>query len=825
MLASHILVKQYDRLEEQALVDDLHRLQSIIQDRLDNQARSVADYAHWDDSWNFMNTLSPEFRETNMTWPILKNLDIEHMIFLDSAKKLRSHMGIDIYSLTQDSIPLRPQLLQSIHWPDLWASQLVKQSQGWLTVSQGDAYLVTCAAVTKGENSFQGSGYLLFVRKLDSNVLASISTHLRIPVYLAVNQELPVDAKLLLESTPDKDQGMLFQGSSIVRNGKPTSIGHLKFGDGSIYFTIERTRSLELSGLASLRFFAISLGIAAVLLLGLLLWLFRRLVTSHLVTLERKFLQISSLGDLSVRVPVRGPKELRDHASSINGMLDALQTFQQKVALSEQEQRKLAVELNTTHAFVTKLIDFLPEATFAVDAKGDVVAWNLSMESLTKTQHEQFIGKRVEDVAQILYGGQRRLLLECFFDPNLAEDQFPEREVRSNGALWFEEFVANKESNQGRFLQQTAMGLHDSQGAFLGAVQMVRDVTDQKRAEMRLEFLSLHDPLTGLYNRTYYAEASAGWSVPSNLPLGVVMVDLDGLKLVNDTLGHEHGDGLILAAAGILKKVFSENPVARIGGDEFVVLFARSSEVSIRRQLDRLLNQIEEYNGNNPPLPVQMSVGFAWSDHEPSLVDLVKEADTRMYREKDLRRESVRAGYVANLQRRFEELHRKDDDAMVRLGHLVERFGSYLELSAEEMERLLLLAKFRDIGKVGINERIMNKPGTLETSEQEEMHKQPEIGYRIARLSRELSPIADLILKHREWWDGRGYPLGIAGEQIPKLNRALAVVETYVAMTSPRIRRRTASVETALEEIRSMAGKKLDPTMVNSFCEFLQQMQ
>jgi HD-GYP domain-containing protein (c-di-GMP phosphodiesterase class II) len=148
----------------------------------------------------------------------------------------------------------------------------------------------------------------------------------------------------------------------------------------------------------------------------------------------------------------------------------------------------------------------------------------------------------------------------------------------------------------------------------------------------------------------------------------------------------------------------------------------------------------------------------------------------------------------------------------------------HLGLDPDALSRLKLLAHYRDIGKVGIADRIMLKPGALEPSEQEEIKKQPEIGFRIAKVSRELSSIADLILKHREWWDGRGYPLGIAGEQIPYLNRMLAVVEAYVAMTGPRLRSRTRLPSEAMEEIRLMSGKKLDPSMVEKFGEFIGKM-
>ncbi len=137
------------------------------------------------------------------------------------------------------------------------------------------------------------------------------------------------------------------------------------------------------------------------------------------------------------------------------------------------------------------------------------------------------------------------------------------------------------------------------------------------------------------------------------------------------------------------------------------------------------------------------------------------------------------------------------------------------------MDELALYALLHDIGKVGVDDRILNKPGRLDEEEWEQMKKHSEIGYRIAASAMELSHVADYILSHHERWDGKGYPRGLAGEQIPLLSRLLAIVDAYDAMTEDRVYRRALSNEEALREIVRRAGTQFDPQLAARFVRMM----
>lgn len=148
---------------------------------------------------------------------------------------------------------------------------------------------------------------------------------------------------------------------------------------------------------------------------------------------------------------------------------------------------------------------------------------------------------------------------------------------------------------------------------------------------------------------------------------------------------------------------------------------------------------------------------------------------------------------------------------------LAKKIGSLLNLSEIDLDHLELLATLHDIGKIGISEQILNKPGKLNDAEWFEMRKHPEIGYRIALSTSNLAPIAEYILCHHERWDGTGYPQKLAGTNIPLLSRILTVVDSYDAMTQDRAYRKAMSHEDAMAEIQINSGTQFDPQIVKVF--------
>ena len=197
--------------------------------------------------------------------------------------------------------------------------------------------------------------------------------------------------------------------------------------------------------------------------------------------------------------------------------------------------------------------------------------------------------------------------------------------------------------------------------------------------------------------------------------------------------------------------------------------------------------------------------------------ELFQRADNNMYREKLHRRQSTRSAIVQTVMKLLEARDYITEGHAERLQAIVARIGASLSFSAERISDLRLFAQFHDIGKVGIPDSILLKPGPLTPEEKTEMQRHSEIGHRIAQSAPDLVPIADWVLKHHEWWNGQGYPLGLHGEEIPLECRILALADAYDAMTSERPYRYPLSHTEAVEEILNCAGTQFDPDLSIQF--------
>jgi len=349
---------------------------------------------------------------------------------------------------------------------------------------------------------------------------------------------------------------------------------------------------------------------------------------------------------------------------------------------------------------------------------------------------------------------------------------------------------------------------------------LMRDITERKQEESLKDFLSWHDTLTALYNRRYFERIMNDNAL--NSP-GIIVADLDGLKLINDTLGHQAGDALLKVAAGLLyQSTPNTGSACRIGGDEFAIILPECNQGAIDAVVEEIRRQQDEYNAKHSDLPLSLSLGaHSTSDPGANLFDVFREADNRMYREKLFHHRSSRSTLIHALMGALESKNLETRGHVERIGVLAALVAKHIGLPNHKVIELDLFAKFHDIGKVGVADSILNKPGPLTPEERIEMERHCEIGYRIAIASPELASIADLILKHHEWFNGKGYPLGLSGAAIPIEARIVAIVDAYDAMTSDRPYRKALTRDRAFAEIRRCAGTQFDPELVAAFIKVL----
>jgi len=259
-----------------------------------------------------------------------------------------------------------------------------------------------------------------------------------------------------------------------------------------------------------------------------------------------------------------------------------------------------------------------------------------------------------------------------------------------------------------------------------------------------------------------------------------------------------------------------ESLVARVGGDEFAVLVPGADTGSLEELCERLQDDVRKRNVANPRAPLSLSVGCAATDETPP-EKLLKKAEDRLARVKLQKPASAKSSVLEALSRALEERDFATERHADNLLDIVVVVGKALRLPERRLADLKLLARFHDIGKIGVPDRILLKPGPLTPEERREMERHCEIGRRIAQGVPELAPVGDLILRHHEWWNGGGYPLKLRGEEIPLECRIISLADAYDAMTSDRPYRKALPREKALAEIMRCAGTQFDPALAEKF--------
>lgn len=329
------------------------------------------------------------------------------------------------------------------------------------------------------------------------------------------------------------------------------------------------------------------------------------------------------------------------------------------------------------------------------------------------------------------------------------------------------------------------------------------------------------DLLTGFHTWVDFKENASKLVNASGQGQIVVTLDINSLRDINNVYGRTTGDRALQRLAEEMRQQFPAGTV-----------FTRSREASVaaitgslsREEAERIVAGIQQRlqsgEGLGCSIQVQSSVSVRGGE---DVADTIRRNLQSMRTKKLMDKTSVHSELLGSLLQALSQCDPDTGEHVQRTQRSGEELGRRINLSDSDQSNLALLAIMHDIGKIGIPLEILNKPGKLNDAEWAMMKTHVQKGYQIAKSSKELSEIADMILYHHERWDGRGYPSGLQGEQIPLLSRIISVVDAYDAMTNDRAYRKALAESAARSELLRGAGTQFDPVIVREFLEMLEE--
>jgi diguanylate cyclase (GGDEF)-like protein/PAS domain S-box-containing protein len=474
------------------------------------------------------------------------------------------------------------------------------------------------------------------------------------------------------------------------------------------------------------------------------------------------------------------------------------------------ERKNFAYNLEKQTNFFNTLMNNIPDSVYFKDRDSKFVLINLALAKVLGLKDpEESYGKTDFDV---------------FSDEHARQAFEDEQRIIKTGKPMVN--IEEKETWKGReprWISTTKMPFYDRRGNIIGTFGISRNITDRKKAEEKVEYLSFHDVLTGLYNRAFLEEELKRLDSNRQLPLSLIMGDANGLKLINDVYGHEQGDIFLKKIADILRDAFrKEDLVSRWGGDEFIVLLPRTTAKEAQIITRRVSKMCQERSTPSMPLSISLGVSTKRSPEE-DIGDILKQAEGMMYRKKLSDSKPVQETLIESFKASLEKESHEEVMSPEKKESYALSLAKKLNLSLVKIEELKLLINLHNIGKLALVDEIMSKRGRLTREEWKIIKEVPLIGYRIADSSSQLKPIAEAILSHHEWYDGTGYPRGIKGEEIPVLSRISFIINSYEAMISERPYRGRMTKKQAIEELKKYSGKQFDPKIASLFINMLEK--
>ena len=468
---------------------------------------------------------------------------------------------------------------------------------------------------------------------------------------------------------------------------------------------------------------------------GIILFIFVVVVllVLWLVVLKRAvFIKTKELIDSNNKL-IASEEEITATNEELEASFEELMAIEEELRAHYERLLESEGDLQKSEERNKAIINAIPDLLFILDEKGMITGCKASESEHLSMSKESFVGKTLKDIMPL------GVAIEGYNSITLALEK---NEVQS---FKYEVEIKGK-------VRHFEMRISKSQDDEV--VGITRDITEEHEYQQKFEYLSYRDQLTGLYNRRYFEEELARLDNESSLPFSIVMADVNGLKLINDSFGHDMGDQLLIKVAGVLNRAcMADHIISRIGGDEFVILLPGVDDNSA----EKLIKRIRKACMNEKVESMDLSISFGWATKlsvEENIHEILNKAEDSMYKRKLFEGPSMRGKTIGAIINTLHEKNVREEEHSKRVSDYCHSLAKILEFSERDTNEITNAALLHDIGKVAISEYLLNKPGKLTADEMKEIRRHPEIGYRILSSINDMADMSEIVLFHHERWDG-----------------------------------------------------------------------
>ncbi len=481
--------------------------------------------------------------------------------------------------------------------------------------------------------------------------------------------------------------------------------------------------------------------------------------------------------------------------------------------LTNLERRIMQKKLFEERSKYFQTLISIGDGVMVVDPAGKIEMLNQVAQQLTGWANEEARGKHYTEVFVLSHEDHRQEIIDPIFTA-MKTDQT--QELRNHAVL-------TAKDGSVFHLEDSAAPIKNEKGETVGIVLVFRDVSEKNEQRKEIEYLSFHDALTGLYNRRFLEEELLRLDIEKNLPISIIMGDVNGLKLTNDIFGHAHGDVFLKKIAEVMRRVCrADDIIARWGGDEFVILLPKTTVEQAKQIKKRIKTEfardgVQVIKGNiSLGCDVKTSV-------DQSIMECLDSAEEKMYAAKILERDDFKSSTLDSIITTLQSDCPQEEEHAQRVSQWCHDLGVTMELPHVKIRRMKLAGYFHDIGKIVLHKDLLEENSERTAEEISEIKKHPIMGYRILNAFDDTMSLADAVLHHHERWDGSGYPKGLKGEEIPFLARVVAVANYYDRLLSAKEGEALEKNQHPLIHLEKIEGR-FDPEIKREFINMIKNI-